>query len=116
MTTVLIVDDHAAYRSALRATLEHDGFEVIGESPDGERALVDVALAGPDIVLLDIQLPGIDGFEVADRLCGRPDRPIVILISSRRSVEFSDLLVARPWLRFLAKDQLSGEAVRELVR
>ena len=63
--TVLIVDDHAGFRASARALLEADGFVVAGEAADGAEA---VALAGalrPAIVLLDIALPGLDGFAVA---------------------------------------------------
>ena len=95
--------------------LERDGFEIAGESVDGEDALVAVARFSPDIVLLDIHLPGIDGFEVADRLARDDVVPLVILISSRNPSEFGGLVEARPWLRFLAKSQLTGSAIRGLI-
>src|SRR6266700_3323207 len=66
--TVVIVDDHAGFRSSARALLEAEGFDVVGEAGDGVSALVAVGRLHPHVVLLDIQLPDIDGFEVADRL------------------------------------------------
>ena len=66
--SLLIVDDHADFRAGARALLEVDGFEVLGEAADGESALEAARRLRPEVVLLDIQLPGIDGFAVADRL------------------------------------------------
>ena len=66
--TVLIVDDHAGYRAGARALLERDGFEVVGEAADGESAVASARRLRPDVVLLDIQLPGLDGFAVAELL------------------------------------------------
>src|SRR3954447_19967450 len=70
--TVLIVDDHPAFRSQARALLESEGFAVVGEAKDGAEALAAVEALRPEVVLLDIQLPDLDGFEVAERLSARP--------------------------------------------
>jgi len=67
-TTVLIVDDHLSFRATARALLEAEGFEVVGEAADGAAALELVAQVHPEVVLLDVQLPDLDGFEVAARL------------------------------------------------
>ena len=74
--TVLIVDDHAAFRERARALLQDDGFEVVGEAGDGDAAVEAAHRLRPQIVLLDVRLPGIDGFEVAERLAAaaRPAR------------------------------------------
>jgi DNA-binding NarL/FixJ family response regulator len=69
--TLLIVEDHEGFRSSARAALSEDGFDVSGDVPDGESALAAVAELHPDIVLLDVQLAGSDGFEVARRLASR---------------------------------------------
>src|SRR5829696_4465444 len=66
--TVLIVDDHPGFRSAARALLEADGFDVVGEAADGESALAAAERLRPGLVVLDIQLPDLDGFVVAERL------------------------------------------------
>src|SRR5262249_9443075 len=65
-TSVLIVDDHPSFRLSARRMLEASGFSVIGEAEDGHSALEAVQALGPDLVLLDVQLPDLDGFEVAD--------------------------------------------------
>ena len=83
--TVVIVDVHAGFRRSARALLEASGFSVVGEAADGDGAVTAVDRYRPAVVLLDIQLPGEDGFAVAERISGRQDPPIVILISSREA-------------------------------
>src|SRR5262249_51415343 len=67
-TTVLIVDDHAAFRASARLLLEAEGFDVVGEAADGGSAIEKTTALAPDLLLLDVQLPDIDGFEVATRV------------------------------------------------
>ena len=71
MKTVLIVDDHPSFRGFARELLESDGFDVIGESADGESGLQAALSLRPDVVLMDVQLPGVTGFEVTRRLSPR---------------------------------------------
>ena len=71
MHTILIVDDHAGFRHQARALLEADGFVVIGEADDGATGLAAARALRPDLVLLDIGLPDIEGFEVARELAAR---------------------------------------------
>src|SRR3954449_9377941 len=80
--TVLIVDDHPSFRASARRMLEADGFEVVAEAQDGETAVTAAAQLRPELVLLDVRLPDIDGLEVAQRMLratGR--RPQVVLVS-----------------------------------
>lgn len=86
---VLIVDDHGDFRASARALLEADGFEVVGEAADGAEALVATASLRPNVVLLDIQLPGRDGFAVAEDLARGPEPPVVVLISSRDAAVYA---------------------------
>jgi len=113
--TVLIVDDHAAFRRAARALLGSDGFEVVGEAAGGREALAQATRLRPQIVVLDIQLPDIDGFEVADRLAGQPDPPQVILISSRDAGEYGGQVERAASRGFVAKSLLSGRTIRALL-
>ena len=62
--TVLIVDDHPSFRLTARALLEAEGFEIVGEAEDGQSAIETARRLRPEVVLLDIQLPDIDGFGV----------------------------------------------------
>lgn len=113
--TVLIVDDHEAFRTSARALLEADGFDVVGESEDGDGALDAVAALRPQVVLLDIQLPGIDGFAVAAQLAERADPPAVVLISSRDAAAYGPRLQNAPSRGFIPKSELSGKALAALI-
>ncbi|MFZ0976407.1 MAG: response regulator [Solirubrobacteraceae bacterium] len=112
--SVLIVDDHAEFRRMVRELLEAEGFEVIGEAADGESALVAAARLQPRLVLLDVQLPDLDGFEVAARLAVGSDPPAVILTSTRSANSYRGRLANTPALGFIAKSELSGEALAAL--
>ena len=72
---VLIVDDHPSFRASARVLLEAEGFDVVGEAADGAQALTEAGRLSPEVVLLDVQLPDIDGFDVAARLTGAADAP-----------------------------------------
>jgi DNA-binding NarL/FixJ family response regulator len=113
--TVVIVDDHEDFRAAARTLLEAEGFKVVGEAADGTEALAAVAALRPNIVLLDIQLPGSDGFEVAEQLATGPDPPTVVLISSRDAAAYGPRLVQTSARGFLPKSALSGDALAALV-
>lgn len=112
--SVLIVDDHAEFRRIARALLEAEGFEVVGEAADGESALRDAARLRPRLVLLDIQLPDLDGFDVAARLARGSDPPAVILTSSRTISSYRRRLARSQALGFIAKSELSGAALAAL--
>jgi DNA-binding NarL/FixJ family response regulator len=113
--TVLIVDDHAEFRASARAMLESEGFDVVGEASDGAAALESVIRIQPEIVLLDIQLPELDGLEVAERLAKIPRPPIVVLISSRDAVVYGARLKNSPARGFIPKSGLSGDTLATLV-
>jgi DNA-binding NarL/FixJ family response regulator len=113
--TVLIVDDHEAFRESAAALLEADGFDVVGQAADGPQAVAEVERLQPDVVLLDIQLPELDGFAVAERMAALPDPPGVVLISSRQAQAYGPRLSAAPALGFITKQELSGEALAALV-
>ena len=97
--------------------LEAEGFEVVGEAEDGQSALDAVLELSPDVVLLDVQLPDIDGFEVTRRLCALNGRaPKVVLVSSRDREEYGSLIPACGATGFLPKAELSGAAIAALLR
>jgi DNA-binding NarL/FixJ family response regulator len=113
--TLLIVDDHEEFRHFVRGMLSAEGFDVTGEAPDGESALVAVDELHPDAVLLDVQLPGIDGFEVATRLAAQRHPPQVVLTSSRPASDYGTRLTNCPARGFLPKGDVSGEALAALL-
>ena len=114
---VLIADDQALVRSGFRLIVEtRPDLEVVGEAEDGASALRAAAELAPELVLLDVQLPDLDGFEVAARLThGGGDGPAVVLVSSRDGSDFGPL-VARSGARgFIPKAELSGAALAALL-
>jgi len=115
VTTVLIVDDHPSFRASARAILEADGFEVSGEAEDGESAIAAAGRLHPDVVLLDVQLPDIDGFEVTRRLRSNGSGPAVILVSSRDAGDFGTLVGSSGACGFVPKNELTGQAVAALI-
>jgi CheY-like chemotaxis protein len=110
---VVLVDDDERFRAVARRTLVADGVDVVAEVDDGADALAVVALWGPDVVLLDIGLPGIDGLEVARRLRAEGAGAAVILISTR-DVAYGDRVAAGLAAGYLPKAQLSLQAILEL--
>ena len=115
-TTVLIVDDHAPFRTLAGQLLRAAGFEVVGEAGDGLTALAVNNDLRPDVILLDIQLPDIDGFEVIRRMRARGAAPQVVLTSSRDAADYTDALAASGTAGFIPKADLSGPALSELLR
>jgi DNA-binding NarL/FixJ family response regulator len=116
--TVLIVDDHAGFRATARAMLIADGWAVVGEAEDGRSALAAVTELEPDLVLLDVQLPDMDGFAVAAELC-RDDngtRPQIVLTSSRDAADFGPLVERSGAAGFVPKGELSGAALLAVLR
>jgi len=114
MNRIVIVDDHPAFRAWARAVLAADGFRIAGEAVDGASAVAEVRAVRPDVVLLDVQLPDTDGFEVADALLAARPVPAIILTSSRDAAAYAADL-ARTGLPFIAKEDLSGSAIRLLM-
>jgi DNA-binding NarL/FixJ family response regulator len=106
--SVLIVDDHVSFRATARALLEADGFDVVGEASDGQSAVEASNRLKPDLVLLDIQLPDIDGFAVTAQLNSDGHRPIVVLTSSRDRSEYGELVTLSGARGFVPKAELSG--------
>jgi DNA-binding NarL/FixJ family response regulator len=108
-TTIIIVDDYAPFRETARSLLEAEGFEVVGEAANGVEALRVAKEVQPDVVLLDVQLPDFDGFEVAARLQSLEPAPQVILTSSRD--DYGPLIPSSAARAFVRKDELSGETL-----
>jgi DNA-binding NarL/FixJ family response regulator len=113
-TKVLIVDDHPSFRTCARMILEADGFSVIGEAEDGASALTAIESLHPDLVLLDIQLPDMDGFDVLEQLGA--DAPPVVLVSSRDACDYDGPIRKSRARGFIPKAELSGATLRSLLR
>jgi len=113
--TVVIVDDHAGFRRMARRMLEDAGFDVVGEAADGRSALSSVASLGPEVVLVDIQLPDLTGFVVAQHLADSGARAVVILTSSRSASDYGARVARSSAIGFITKAELSGPAVAALL-
>ena len=116
-TTVLIVDDHPSFRAGARTLLEAEGYTVVGEAEDGASALAAADELQPDVVLLDVQLPDLDGFEVSRLLLERSNgnAPAVVLTSSRDRADFGGLVAESGARGFVPKAELSGPALAALL-
>lgn len=111
----VVVDDNAHFRDVACRLLEAEGIDVVGRAADGAEALREIARARPEVVLLDIGLPGADGLEVAQLLRSKGPGPVVILISTREA-ELGRRLAAGVAAGYLPKSELSGEAIARVVR
>lgn len=111
----MIVDDHEGFRRQAALLLAGDSFDVVGLVKDGESAVGAARSLSPEVVLVDVQLPGIDGFEVTRRLLGEPRPPMVILISSRDRSDYGQRIDDCGAAGFLAKSELGPAAVGELM-
>jgi len=115
--SILIVDDHPSFRSTARVLLQAEGFDVVGEAEDGDSAVRAAQELRPDVVLLDVQLPDFDGFEVARRLATmNGGSPAVILTSSRDAADFGPLVEQSGARGFVPKAELSGPAIAALLQ
>jgi DNA-binding NarL/FixJ family response regulator len=115
--TVLIVDDHPSFRASARRMLEADGYCVVGELDNGEGVVAAVEKLNPQVVLLDVHLPDIDGFEVMRRLIDANDAPPqMVLVSSHDFSDLDEAVGASGVRGFVAKSELSAEAISLLIR
>jgi DNA-binding NarL/FixJ family response regulator len=116
MRTIVVVDDHPTFRATACALLEAEGFVVVGQAADGLSALEVIERLAPEVVLLDVQLPDIDGFEVAARVAAFDPAPEIVLTSSRDARDFGSLIADSGARGFIEKAELSGEAMAALIR
>jgi DNA-binding NarL/FixJ family response regulator len=113
---VMLVDDHPSFRATARWLLESEGYQVVAEAASGETALDLAVAAAPDLVLLDIGLPGIDGFQVCSAIRARLPRARIVLISSRDLRDVGrDRVLACGADGFVHKADLSDAALAAIV-
>lgn len=113
--TVVIVDDHADFRAYAGRLLEAAGYRIVGSCSDGRSAVRAIATLRPDIVLLDVQLPDVDGFGVIDQAGIGSGGPIVVLISTREAVDYGGRIARSGAAGFISKTELSAQSLDELV-
>jgi len=113
--TILIVDDHTAFRSIVREVLEADGYDVVGEAHDGRAGLSAALALKPDVVLLDVRLPDMDGFTVALSLAEGGHGPAVIVTSSSDDPLYPARAARSGARGFVAKHDVSGAALDRIL-
>lgn len=112
---VLIVDDHPSFRTMARALLESEGYEVVGEAANGAAALRATEEVRPDLVLLDVQLPDLDGFELAERIARLQPTTQIVLTSSRDGEDYGRSIEESAARGFVPKAELSGPRLAALL-
>lgn len=113
---VLIVDDHQNFRTLARRLVEEVGLDVVGEASSGAEALLEERRLKPDIVLLDIQLPDVDGFAVAGSLSSLSAAPTIVLVSTRDAADYGPRVRQCGALGFISKADLSAASLAAMLR
>jgi DNA-binding NarL/FixJ family response regulator len=112
---VFIVDDNAPFRSVARAVLEGGGYQVVGDAATGAEALAGVLRAEPDVVLMDIGLPDMDGFSVSRALNRAAPEVLVVFCSVRDAEHYGDAITRSCAAGFLPKSMLSATELARIV-
>ena len=114
-TRVVIVDDQAAFRSAARLVVEmSDGFEVVGEAETGEDAVAMVASVDPDLVLMDVNLPGIDGLEATRQIVASGSSARILVLSTYSASEYETAATEAGAVGFVPKDDFGPDSLMEV--
>ncbi len=109
-----MVDDHAGFRAEVRRFLESLGYDVVAEAVDGASAVVAARKFAPDIIVLDVVLPDMDGFGVARQLAARGVTSRVILVSTREASDYGSRVASCGAVGFIAKADLSSASFQAL--
>jgi DNA-binding NarL/FixJ family response regulator len=112
---LLLVDDHAGFRASARRTLSANGFDVVGEAVDGASALDLARSLRPDVMLIDLALPDMDGFAVSRIVCDEGLAGTVVLTSSRDWSDVCERAGETGAVAFVPKNELSGTRLLDLV-
>ena len=114
--TVLIVDDHDGFRMSARRMLEREGFQVVGEAVDGVSGVAQAEQLKPDIALVDVRLPDIDGFEVASAIrAAESGRVRSCSYRPARAGDLGDRLAQSDADEFIEKAELSGTSIAAII-
>jgi DNA-binding NarL/FixJ family response regulator len=114
---VLVVDDQAPFRAAMTAVVEStEGFEVVGEAVSGEDSVVACRTLQPDLVLMDLNLPGIDGLEATRQLRDLPACPVVLLLSTHDADEADSYMATSGAAAYITKGEFGPERLSAVWR
>lgn len=111
----VIVDDHVPFRTLAARLLEAAGYEVVALCGNGRSAHLAIAGLRPDLVLLDVQLPDIDGFQLMAQLDGCLDPSTVVLVSSREAADYGPRIRRSGAAAFITKSELSAQSLADVV-
>lgn len=112
---IVIVDDDPTFLAAVRVLLEAHGFDVVGEASNGRDGVAAAVELRPDLVLVDVGLPDIDGFDVVERIADEQGAPPVVLTSIRSADDFGGLIETSRARAFITKADISAEALAGLL-
>ena len=113
--TALIIDDHADFRAQAAALLRTSGYEVVGSCPDGRSAVTAISALHPDVVLLDVQLPDIDGFSLIAQLDAVSEGTTIVLVSTREAADYGGRVARSGAAGFICKAELSAQSLANVV-
>ena len=111
---VLLVDDAASIRNALRGVLEDAGIEVVGEAPDGVQGVAMVSSLRPDVVLMDLRMPSSDGFQATEQIVREHPAVRVVVLSAYETEESAEAVRAAGAFAFLPK-HCGADRIRDVV-
>jgi CheY-like chemotaxis protein len=111
---VLLVDDAAAIRNALRGVLEDAGIEVVGEAPDGVQGVAMVGSLRPDVVLMDLRMPSSNGFQATEQIVQEHPAVRVVVLSAYETEESAEAVRAAGAFAFLPK-HCGADRIRDVV-
>jgi DNA-binding NarL/FixJ family response regulator len=113
--TLMLVDDNPEFLLSAGAMLAEEGFDVVARISDTREVVQEVQRLRPAVVLVDVHMPVVTGFQVARLLAELDEPPIVFLISSRDAASFGDELMDAPVRGFISKRELSGHALASIL-
>ncbi len=114
MTTVVLVDDHTMLRQGLRRALEGEGIKVVGEAADGEEGVKICLATKPDVVLMDVSMPGTDGIDATKKLVGADNRMRVVMLTMHIDRDVIDRAIKAGAVGYLTKDASISEVLEAI--
>jgi DNA-binding NarL/FixJ family response regulator len=114
MTTVVLVDDHTMLRQGLRRALEGEGVKVVGEAADGDEGVKVCLATKPDVVLMDVSMPGTDGIDATRKLVGADNRMRVVMLTMHIDRDVIDRAIKAGAVGYLTKDASISEVLEAI--